>query len=70
MKVLWSLQKCSIKEVAEKMTEPKPAYNTIATVLKVLNTKAWSIINKIAVRLSRLVIHMVMNIDPKKNIVY
>lgn len=41
MKVLWGLQKGSIKEVSEKMIEPKPAYNTIATVLKVLNTKGF-----------------------------
>ena len=41
MKVLWRLKKGSIKEVSKEMTEPKPAYNTVATVLKVLNTKGF-----------------------------
>ena len=41
MKVLWQLEKGSIKEIADKMPEPKPAYTTIATVLKVLKTKGF-----------------------------
>jgi len=41
MKVLWHLKKGSIKEVADQMVEPKPAYNTVATVLKVLKTKGF-----------------------------
>ncbi len=41
MRVLWQLQKAVIKEIAEKMPEPKPAYNTIATVLKVLKGKGF-----------------------------
>ena len=41
MQVLWNLKKGVIKEIAEKMPEPKPAYNTIATVLKVLKTKGF-----------------------------
>lgn len=41
MKVLWDLQKATIKEVSGKMSEPKPAYNTVATVLKVLHTKGF-----------------------------
>ena len=41
MKVLWRLKKGSIKEVSKEMREPKPAYNTIATVLKVLTTKGF-----------------------------
>ncbi len=41
MRVLWQLQKAVIKELPEKMPEPKPAYNTIATVLKVLKGKGF-----------------------------
>ena len=41
MRVLWQLQKGVIKDIAERMTDPKPAYNTIATVLKVLKTKGF-----------------------------
>jgi predicted transcriptional regulator len=41
MRVLWQLKKGPIKEIADAMPEPKPAYNTIATVLKVLKTKGF-----------------------------
>lgn len=41
MKVLWYLKKGSIKEISDQMVEPKPAYNTVATVLKVLKTKGF-----------------------------
>ncbi len=41
MRVLWQLKKGVIKEIAEEMPEPKPAYNTIATVLKVLKGKGF-----------------------------
>lgn len=39
MKVVWKLGKATIKEIAEHMPNPKPAYNTVATVLKVLKGK-------------------------------
>lgn len=39
MKVVWQLEKGTIKEITEAMPEPKPAYNTVATVLKVLKGK-------------------------------
>jgi BlaI family penicillinase repressor len=41
MRVLWQLKKGVIKDIADQMPEPKPAYNTIATVLKVLKTKGF-----------------------------
>lgn len=41
MRVLWRLKKGLIKDIADQMPEPKPAYNTIATVLKVLKTKGF-----------------------------
>ncbi len=41
MRVLWGLKKGLIKEIADRMPEPKPAYNTIATVLKVLKGKGF-----------------------------
>jgi BlaI family penicillinase repressor len=41
MKVLWQLAKGSIKEVTDRMPEPKLAYNTVATVLKVLKSKGF-----------------------------
>ncbi len=41
MRILWQLKKGFIKDIADQMPEPKPAYNTIATVLKVLKTKGF-----------------------------
>ncbi|MET0461795.1 MAG: BlaI/MecI/CopY family transcriptional regulator [Chitinophagaceae bacterium] len=41
MKQVWQLQKATVKEIATLMTEPKPAYTTVATVLKVLKDKGF-----------------------------
>ncbi len=39
MQVLWQLQEASVKEVIEKLPEPKPAYNTVSTIIRILETK-------------------------------
>ena len=39
MKVLWSLSEASVKEVIEKLESPKPAYNTVSTIIRILETK-------------------------------
>ncbi|WP_026776818.1 BlaI/MecI/CopY family transcriptional regulator [Polaribacter sp. Hel_I_88] len=39
MQVLWDLQECSVKEVIEKLPKPKPAYNTVSTIIRILETK-------------------------------
>ncbi len=39
MQVLWSLKEASVKEVIEKLEEPKPAYNTVSTIIRILETK-------------------------------
>jgi len=41
MKVVWQLGKGTIKEINDHMPAPKPAYNTVATVLKVLKGKGF-----------------------------
>jgi predicted transcriptional regulator len=41
MRILWRLGKATIKEINEAVPEPKPAYNTVATVLKVLKGKGF-----------------------------
>lgn len=41
MKVVWQLDKGSIKAITDLVPEPKPAYNTVATVLKVLKGKGF-----------------------------
>ncbi len=39
MQVLWQLSEGSVKEVIEKLPEPKPAYNTVSTIVRILETK-------------------------------
>lgn len=37
--VLWEIKEGAVSDVLDKMKEPKPAYTTIATVIKVLEKK-------------------------------
>jgi BlaI family penicillinase repressor len=39
MQVLWDLQETSVKEVVDKLSDPKPAYNTVSTIIRILETK-------------------------------
>jgi predicted transcriptional regulator len=39
MQHLWSLQEAVVKDIVDRFEEPKPAYTTVATVLKVLEKK-------------------------------
>jgi len=39
MQVLWTLEEASVKEVIEKLPAPKPAYNTVSTIIRILETK-------------------------------
>ena len=39
MQVLWDLQETSVKDVIEKLPIPKPAYNTVSTIIRILETK-------------------------------
>ena len=39
MKILWQLKRAFIKDVLAQMPEPKPAYTTVATFLKILEKK-------------------------------
>lgn len=41
MQILWDLKEGVVKEVVESFGENKPAYTTVATVLKVLNKKGF-----------------------------
>lgn len=38
---LWKIEKGAVSDVLDAMPEPKPAYNTVATVLKVLENKGY-----------------------------
>ncbi|NLP58022.1 BlaI/MecI/CopY family transcriptional regulator [Lutibacter sp. B1] len=39
MQVLWELQEANVKEIIEKLPKPKPAYNTVSTIIRILETK-------------------------------
>ncbi len=41
MHIIWSLKEAVVKDVIEKFDEPKPAYTTVATVLRVLEKKGF-----------------------------
>ena len=39
MQILWDLEKANVASIIEKMPEPKPAYNTVSTIIRILETK-------------------------------
>ncbi len=39
MQVLWELEEASVKEIIEQLPDPKPAYNTVSTIIRILETK-------------------------------
>ena len=41
MQILWELQKGFIKDIIEELPEPKPAYNTVSTIIRILETKGF-----------------------------
>jgi BlaI family transcriptional regulator, penicillinase repressor len=41
MQILWLLEKGFVKDIIEKMPEPKPAYNTVSTIVRILETKGF-----------------------------
>ena len=41
MQILWDLKTAFVKDIIERMPEPKPAYNTISTIVRILETKGF-----------------------------
>ena len=41
MKILWQLEKGFVKDILEHFNEPKPAYNTVSTIIRILETKGY-----------------------------
>ena len=41
MQILWTLKEGIVKDILEQMPEPKPAYNTVSTVVRVLEGKGF-----------------------------
>ena len=39
MQILWNIEKGFVKDILERFKDPKPAYNTVSTVLRVLEKK-------------------------------
>ena len=39
MQVLWDLKEGSVKEIIAELPNPKPAYNTVSTIIRILETK-------------------------------
>ena len=41
MQVLWKLEKAFVKDLVEALPEPKPAYNTVSTIVRILEQKGF-----------------------------
>ena len=39
MRILWQLKKAFVKDILAEMPEPKPAYNTVSTIVRILEKK-------------------------------
>ena len=39
MQILWELKRAFVKDIIEKMPKPKPAYNTVSTIVRILQDK-------------------------------
>lgn len=41
MQILWKLGKGFVKDIIEEMPKPKPAYNTVSTIVRILESKGF-----------------------------
>ena len=41
MQVLWKLKKTNVASLIEELPEPKPAYNTVSTIVRILESKGF-----------------------------
>jgi len=39
MQVLWDLKKAYVKDIIKQLPQPKPAYNTVSTIIRILEKK-------------------------------
>ncbi|PKP34424.1 MAG: transcriptional regulator [Bacteroidetes bacterium HGW-Bacteroidetes-15] len=39
MQILWNLEKAFVKDIVDQMPDPKPAYNTVSTIVRILEKK-------------------------------
>lgn len=41
MQVIWNLEKAFVKDILKELPEPKPAYNTVSTIVRILEDKGF-----------------------------
>jgi BlaI family transcriptional regulator, penicillinase repressor len=41
MQILWKIDKGFVKDIIEQMPEPRPAYNTVSTIVRILEKKGF-----------------------------
>ncbi|MBC5991910.1 BlaI/MecI/CopY family transcriptional regulator [Pontibacter cellulosilyticus] len=41
MQIVWKLERAFIKDIIDELPEPKPHYNTVATMVKILTEKGF-----------------------------
>ncbi len=41
MQVLWEIEKGMVNQILERFPEPKPAYNTVSTIVRILEQKGF-----------------------------
>ena len=41
MQILWEIKKGMVHDVLEKFPDPKPAYNTVSTIIRILEQKGF-----------------------------
>ncbi|HSP11420.1 MAG TPA: BlaI/MecI/CopY family transcriptional regulator [Salegentibacter sp.] len=41
MQILWKLEKANVASIIEEMPKPKPAYNTVSTIVRILEDKGF-----------------------------
>ena len=41
MQELWDLEKAFVRDIIERLPEPKPAYNTVSTIIRILAAKGF-----------------------------
>lgn len=41
MQQLWALEKCNVAAIIEELPKPKPAYNTVSTIVRILEDKGF-----------------------------
>ena len=41
MQILWTLDEAFVNDIIDKMPEPKPAYNTVSTIVRILEKKGF-----------------------------